>query len=181
MKNIFDKGHRRSIRIKGYDYSQEGYYFITICVQNRENLFGKILNNEMHLNEAGNMVKKWWLKLENKFPNFVLDEFIVMPNHFHGIVLINYKAGGQTHLSNDIDEGAHAGAPLRTMVQWFKTMTTNEYIQKVKLGKFSSFEKRIWQRNYYEHIIRNDISLKRIKYYIKNNPRNWILDELFKK
>ena len=86
MKNIFDKGHRRSIRMKGYDYSEMGYYFVTICVQNRENLLGEMRNNEVCLNEVGKMIEKWWWRLEERFSNVRVDEFVVMPNHFHGIL-----------------------------------------------------------------------------------------------
>jgi putative transposase len=81
--------HRRSIRLKGYDYSQAGLYFITICTQDKLHLFGEITNDEMILNDAGITIEKWWNKLKNKFPNIELDEFVVMPNHFHGIIQIN--------------------------------------------------------------------------------------------
>jgi REP element-mobilizing transposase RayT len=81
--------HRRSIRLNGYDYSQCGAYFITMCTQNRECLFGKIIDDKMHLSNAGKMMQKWWLELSNKFPHIELDEYIFMPNHFHSIVLIS--------------------------------------------------------------------------------------------
>lgn len=83
-----DIHHRRSIQLKNYDYSKEGAYFITICVQNRECLYGKIFDGKMELNDVGLMIKKWWCELKNKIPNIELDEYVIMPNHFHGIVYI---------------------------------------------------------------------------------------------
>lgn len=80
--------HRQSIRLRDYDYSQNGAYFVTICCQNKACLFGEIVNGEVRLNDAGKMVEKWWRELANKFPAIELDEFIIMPNHFHGIVVI---------------------------------------------------------------------------------------------
>ncbi len=88
MKYNPDIHHRRSIRLEGYDYSQTGLYFITLCTQNSLHLFGKITNKKMVLNDAGMMVEKWWNELKNKSPNIELDEFIIMPNHFHGILQI---------------------------------------------------------------------------------------------
>lgn len=81
--------HRRSIRLKGYDYSQNGAYFVTICVQNRKFLFGKIRNGEMILNDAGKMIEKYWREIPKKYPNVILDAFVIMPNHMHGILIID--------------------------------------------------------------------------------------------
>ena len=83
-----EKHHRRSIRLQGYDYNQPGAYFVTICIQDREDLLGQIRNGEMIYNDAGRMVTKWWLEIPHKFPLIEIDEFIVMPNHFHGIVIM---------------------------------------------------------------------------------------------
>jgi putative transposase len=198
MKYNPDIHHRRSIRLKGYDYSQNGAYFVTICTQNRECLFGEIMNGEMVLNDAGEIMKKWWLELENKFPNFGLDVFVVMPNHFHGIIVIDNEkneteiVGADLRVCPDVyEQGKHTGSPLHgssksqpplsTMIQWFKTMTTNEYIRGVKTKKFPPFEKRIWQRNYHEHIIRNEKSYETIQNYIINNPAKWQDDTFFVK
>jgi hypothetical protein len=114
--------HRRSVRLKGYDYSQEGAYFVTICAQNRECIFKTVENGEMILNEAGEMIKKWWLELQNKFINFGLNQFIIMPNHFHGIIVIQNKYNPvgadlcvcpkHAHDQGAHDQGAHIGAPL---------------------------------------------------------------------
>jgi hypothetical protein len=106
--------HRRSIRLPGYDYSQAGEYFITICVQNREHLFGKIIDGEMVLNDAGKMIEKWYLELSNKFTDIATDVYCVMPNHFHAIIVNTGKNemgkldNGNANVSNE-----HVGATLR--------------------------------------------------------------------
>ncbi len=227
-----DRHHRRSIRLKGYDYSQPGAYFVTICTQNRECLFGEIRDGEMFLNDAGMMIEKWWLELNKKYPTVETDEYVVMPNHFHGIVVITSRenengagdatddvgatlrgrpAGGrdpdrgQPHrvaptdrpdLDRDPDRGQprgdsdaalqpdsgqpHRVAPTRPtlgdIMDWFKTMTTNEYIRGVKQRGWQPFDRKLWQRNYYEHIVRNERELNAIREYIRNNPANWSLD-----
>ena len=220
--------HRRSIRLKGYDYSQSGAYFVTIVTQGRASLFGRIENGEMILNDAGRMIVKWWNELPNKFPQITLGAFIVMPNHFHGIIIINavpVVVGGDPRVSPDGadetvggnlrvppgladgqegetvggnprvppgladgQEGGHAGppqpppqqrsnAPLSQMIQWFKTMTTNEYIRGVKELGWPRFDGKLWQRDYYEHIIRNAGEANRIHLYIESNPSHWAEDE----
>jgi REP element-mobilizing transposase RayT len=202
--------HRKSIRLKGYDYSQKGLYFITICTQNREYMFGKIIetdlrvgsNKIMQLNNAGQMIKKWYYELENKYNDIKCHEMIIMPNHIHFIVenvgadlrVCPNNSGEHVnnsgehvnnsgeHVNNSGEHvnnsGEHVGSPLPTIVQWFKTMTTNEYIRGVKNNIYPPFDKRIWQRNYWEHIIRNQNEYMRISQYIINNPLNWDKDRL---
>jgi putative transposase len=121
--------HRKSPRLSSYDYSQEGAYFVTVCVQGRQALLGKIIQGEMRLNQAGYMVERWWHKLESNFPSLKTDFFVVMPNHFHGIALLAENTASPLPAC---PQGAHMGAPLQKIVQWFKTMTTNEYIHGVK-------------------------------------------------
>lgn len=196
------KHHRRSIRLKGYDYSQAGLYFITICTQNRACLFGKIENGEMKLNDAGRMVKKWYYELEKKYPDKRCHEMVVMPNHFHCIIE-NNPSDATTMDATTMD--VHVGTPLRgrpenderghpenqygignkkhgatigDAMDWFKTMTTNEYICGVKQFGWQPFDKKLWQRNYWEHIIRNEQSYLKISEYIINNPANWDNDTL---
>lgn len=203
--------HRRSIRLKGYDYSQAGLYFVTICCQNRDCLFGEIVDKKMKLNDAGRMIEKWYLELENKFHDINLAEFVVMPNHFHCIIIntgnvnpiIETKTtvvslgadlcvcpdndtdtSGKTILDEHVlDEccsrDEHVGSSLPSVIQWFKTMTTNEYIRGVKTLRWKPFDKKIWQRNYYEHIIRNEPSYQRIANYIQNNPQSWANDKFY--
>jgi putative transposase len=223
MSDRYPNFHQRqSIRLKGYDYSKAGLYFITICVQNRECLFGKICfvgaplcgcpndstikiepTQKMRLNNAGEMIIKWYNELKNKYPEIRCHEMVVMPNHFHCIVEI-------TDICENHPQGAHAGVPLRgrpnrqnhrhndyptnvtpygpdnkkydvtigNVVDWFKTMTTNEYIRGVKTLGWKRFDGKLWQRNYWEHIIRNEDSYQRIAAYILENPSKWNDDQL---
>jgi len=197
---------RRSIRLKGYDYSQAGLYFITICVQDRECLFGKIENGEMILNDAGIMVENEWLKIPDRFTNVHLHEYVVMPNHFHAIMEI---AVGATlvvaqHDENEIgqpqgvaptdiihemaDNENEIGQPqgiaptkpktVGDMVGAFQSIVTVEYIRGVKQLGWQPFNRKLWQRNYWEHIIRDEQSYQRISTYIINNPKNWDDDSL---
>jgi len=156
---------RKSPRLKGYDYSTEGAYFVTVCIQNRKGLLGNVSGGILQLNDSGKMVERWWQKLGSKFPLIEIDSFyVVMPNHFHGIVFLRAS------------EGAHMGAPLQKMVQWFKTMSTNEYIHGVKEYGWPTFKEKLWQRSFYDHVIRNEESLNRIREYIATNPLRWDLD-----
>jgi REP element-mobilizing transposase RayT len=156
-----DKHHRRSIRLKNYDYSQAGAYFVTVVVQGRDLLFGEIVGAEMHPNAAGQAVERWWEEIARKYPTLEKDEFVVMPNHFHGIIRI---AGG-------------GGAPtLGQVMDWLKTMTTNEYIRGAKGKGWPRFQGRLWQRNYHEHVIRDEDELNRIREYIVYNLRQWAFD-----
>jgi REP element-mobilizing transposase RayT len=218
-----DLHHRRSIRLKGYDYSQSGLYFITVCVQNRQCLFGEIADREMHLNATGEIVKEQWLHLSTKYPNIDLHAFVIMPNHFHGIVQIvtpfvvptvetdvahpsdndvptvgagfarpdectrpdndtmvngvDDKGAGVDNNGADDNNGAgvddnRAGRPrpyvptLGNVIAYFKYQTTKQIDLPVKL----------WQRNYYEHIIRSPQDYARIDEYIAKNPENWTDD-----
>ncbi len=180
------KHNRRSIRLRGYDYSLPGKYFVTICVQQRRCLFGEIINGEMNLNDAGRMVEKWWQELARKFPLVDLDEHITMPNHFHGIIEIVdrrkrekdlfYEGKTKDHIEQVMAELPEKSAPLPQIVQWFKTMTTNEYIRGVKQLDWPRFEGKLWQRNYYEHIIFSFRSLQNIRQYIRANPVMWWFD-----
>lgn len=181
------KHHRKSIRLKGYDYSKAGAYFITICTQNRECILGKIIDQSLVLNDAGMMVKKWWMELNKKYPEIMTDEFVIMPNHFHGIIqLMNPTDSTRSHPNNHIvgadlrvcpnEQGGHTGPPLHGVIQWFKTMTTNEYIRNVKESGWKPFPGKLWQRNFYEHIIGNDRRLNTIRKYIKNNQFHWEFD-----
>ena len=183
--------HRKSIRLKDYDYTSDGAYFMTVCTQHMEYMFGNIINGKMVLNPAGEMIRKWLFKLENKFKNILLDEYIIMPNHIHLIIFImNVVVGvdlcvnperGVKQNSSCIQD-RHIGLPLRRngvsqIIQWLKTMTTNEYIRNVKQNNWKPFDQKIWQRNYYDRIIRNEKELDKIKKYIFENPLKWELDK----
>ena len=306
--------HRRSIRLKGYDYRSAGAYFVTICAQNHKCLFGTIINGVMQLNEAGEMICRWYNELSHKFPDIECDEFQCMPNHIHFIVVNTghphtnpvradlrvcpnacaaanvppnigtdandhpnvcadphvqpttipdpstritppnphntqnsfihndfqniktenktdgfsvcpgndknkqetenatercagggvdgrdvgvWRGVGQTQRSaptaapagttagttagytdgNNAIFGEHVGSPLSQVIQWFKTMTTNEYIRGVKQFGWARFDKRLLQRDYWEHIVRNEPELNRIRHYIANNPAKWESDK----
>lgn len=137
----------------------------------------------MCLNEAGRMVLKWYLKTSEKFPDIECMEFIIMPNHIHCIWRnVGADPCVRPNASNNTPcgiLGEHMGSPLHQVVQWFKTMTTNEYIRNVKHHHWPAFNKRLWQRNYYEHIIRNQRSYEEISDYIVTNPIRWEKDQLF--
>jgi putative transposase len=171
-----DIHHRHSTRLKGYDYSQAGAYFVTLCMQNHECLFGSISDGKMILNDAGKMVEKWYHELTNKFSDIQCNEYMVMPNHFHCIIII---VGADLCVRPDsLDKKSeHKGSPLQRIVQWFKTMTTNEYLRNIKQNGWEPFICKLWQRNYYEHIIRDEDSLHEISKYIINNPMNWETDK----
>jgi len=164
------------MRLRGYDYAQAGAYFVTIVTRDRVCLFGEMVNGEMRLNDGGRMIEQWWFELNRKFSTVETDEFVVMPNHFHGIVVIAGVTVGADPRVGPNSEGAHAGAPLPTIIQWFKTMTTNEYMRGVKTRSWTPFAGRLWQRNYYEHIVRCENELTRIREYIANNPLQWEMD-----
>jgi REP element-mobilizing transposase RayT len=167
--------HRRSIRLRGYDYSQAGAYFVTVCVQGREPLFGDVVDGEMRLNDAGQMVAQCWQELPAHFPHLELDEFVVMPNHMHGIIIVGapFMApyGSCAMNLGAINPGAINRAPtgLGEIVRSFKAVAT----RRIRQAGVSAFA---WQRNYYEHIIRDEESLNRIREYIANNPLQWAFD-----
>lgn len=159
--------HRRSIRLKGYDYSQAGLYFITICTQHRQCLFGRVAKGEMGMNDAGEMVTQQWHDLTNRFNQIELHEFIVMPNHCHGIIEMT---GGVPLV------GTLTGMTVGNIVGAFKSLTTNAYIKGVNQRGWEVFNGKLWQRNYYERIIRNQEAYLRISRYIQTNPLRWQKD-----
>lgn len=168
MNQYHSQYHRRSIRLQGYDYSQTGFYFITLCTRDRQCWFGEIKNGKMHLNSIGYIVAEEWLKSAEIRSEIELDEWIVMPNHFHGIVII------KTEIKNGLGEPFenHAGArkprSLSTLISGFKAGVTKRINEIRQVSGVS-----IWQRNYYEHIIRDELSLYNIRKYILENPLSW--------
>lgn len=172
---LFKNKYRiESIRLKEYDYSWSGYYFITICTKNRENLFGKIINNKMMLSAFGQLVKRHWQQISKIQNNISLDAFIVMPNHFHGIIIIKHTTVVETIHVEAIHE-----LPLRGRAKR-RQMTLSKIIGKFKMNTAKQINKfrnmpglPVWQCNYYERIVRDETELFRIREYIKNNPINW--------
>ena len=220
--------HRRSIRLRGYDYSQVGAYFVTVCTQDRTCLFGEVAGDQARLNEVGRFVQAEWDRLTDRFPTIELDTFVVMPNHVHGIVIISFAdarsdsgvgaglvpappvstgisgvtepgattrvaptrpgddcvagdGGRKPNTGATVDLGVGTGlvpAPiLGDIVGAFKSLTTDLYIRGVRQSGWPGFRRRLWQRNYYEHIIRSDESLNWTRQYILDNPANWDTDE----
>jgi putative transposase len=275
-----ERHRRRSMRLKGYDYSQAGAYFVTICTQGRACLFGEVVDGEMRLNDAGRMVVAEWERLPALFPNVVLDAFVVMPNHIHGIVILTNPTNdapdgatlmgataigattrvAPTMVGNDAASDGATGATTRVapttvgddtdpvgaglvpapstpdpstpatpapdpstpatpapapstpatpapappvpatpapappvpapptpapsvpaptlgdVIGAFKSRVTVEYARGVRTFGWTPFDRRLWQRNYYEHIIRNEEALNRIRRYIVENPIRWAFD-----
>lgn len=194
MKSKFDpqKHHRRSIRLKNYDYSWAGAYYVTIVTWHREILFGEVVNGEMILNQAGKIVQAEWLEFAKRLKYVELDAFIVMPNHFHGILHI-LETAGATHqfftktlarkaLLQNIAEDSLHGSPLPSrgakpaslgaLIGQFKSRATKQLWKTPELRSTP-----IWQRNYYEHIIRDEQDLKNKTDYIEANPLLWDEDD----
>ncbi|GIW92825.1 MAG: hypothetical protein KatS3mg110_0866 [Pirellulaceae bacterium] len=196
-----EKHHRRSIRLPGYDYAQPAAYFVTICTKDRLCLFGEVVAGEMRLNDAGCIAHQCWTDIPDHFPHVQLDAFIIMPNHVHGILVIAHHAApnvvgarhalvmdgvrpvGARHAvplppprtASHNPTGEQFGKPVHgsipTIVRSFKSATTRHI--NILRGMPST---PVWQRNYYEHIIRNEASLQRIRQYIATNPIRWHLD-----
>ena len=160
---------------------------MTMCVQDRACLFGRIKGNVFEPYEAGAMVEKWYNEINMKYAGVEPCEYTIMPNHLHAIivttddsidrVVADLRVCPYNNLPTDL--GGHAGPPLQMIIQWFKTMTTNEYIRGVKKHGWTPFRNRLWQRNYYERIIRDDAEHRRIAEYITNNPMKWKDDKLW--
>ena len=182
MKYDPDKHHRKSIRLKGYDYSQSGAYFVTICTYNKEYLFGNIVDEKMNLSETGAIVSKCWNNIPDHFPDALLDYFVVMPNHIHGI--INIVGAKHSHLvsTNEASPSSVNASSLQpygtnpnslgAIIQNFKSVTARKVNRM--LGRQNV---PLWQRHYYEHVIRNEDDLNEIREYIVNNPLKWALDK----
>lgn len=185
-----EKHHRRSIRLKGYDYTAAGAYFITICTHQRECLLGEIVDGEMQLSLLGEIVRSNWMRLPYHHSHFQLDVFVVMPNHFHGIVWLSSTDGrGEAfalEITAEADDINANASPLHghrfngtrsgligAIVQNFKSVSTRRINQIRKTAGIP-----IWQRNYYEHIVRDDRVLQYIRQYIQNNPLSWQEDQL---
>lgn len=155
--------HRRTIRLQEYDYSSDGLYFVTICTYQHKTTLGKINNGQIELNQNGKIVEQAWNKLNIKYPNTLYHEYCIMPNHFHGIIQIkNDFEGGQTPPLQQ--------TKLGKIIAFFKHQTTK------RINQGTPF----WQRNYYEHIIRNQEAYEEISAYIIENPTKWIDDKLYK-
>ncbi|HEX4953797.1 MAG TPA: transposase [Thermoanaerobaculia bacterium] len=180
-----DRHRRRSLRLKSYDYSQAGGYYVTVVAQDRESLFGEVTSQTMRLNDAGRMVDSVWRDLALFYPGVRLDAFVVMPNHIHGVLfLVGATPRGCPPGGGRRGEEGQARGPAPTaslslpdVVHRFKTLTTRRYIEGVKQQGWMTFRARLWQRNYHEHVIRDEESLALIREYIANNPAGWAEDQ----
>lgn len=190
MKYNREIHHRRSQRLKGFDYASPGFYFVTLLTHSRDCLFGEIIRDNIRLTDSGQMIKIEWEHLSHRFKNIVLDQYVIMPNHIHGIIGIIGDSPFQT--INDYSKNPERfinktgfvqntfGTPVNSisrMIQGFKSITTNKYIKSVRTHRWPDFEKHLWQRNFFDRIIRDREELKKIRAYIVNNPSNWESDE----
>jgi REP element-mobilizing transposase RayT len=179
--------HRRSIRLKGWDYAGAGAYFVTICTHQRQALFGEIVEGEIRLNEFGRIAADEWQRSAVIRAEITLDEWVVMPNHLHGLVIVQPAVGAQRAAplpvppDDDVpvhDDGAApvpapnvAPGSLGAVVRAFKSAVTKR-LNEIRQTPAAP----VWQRNYYEHIVRHDGELNAIRVYIRNNPFKWALD-----
>ena len=193
-----DVHRRRSIRLRDFDYRTDGAYFVTICTQHRVPLFGMVQDDKMQLNGAGLMLVSQWQTLPQRFQGIRLDAFVVMPNHIHGIVVLTDGGARPSARATTRDGGARPSARATTrdggtrpsarattrvaptslgaVIGAYKSLTTVEFIRGVKTFRWPPFDGKLWQRNYYEHIIRNDNTLHDIRQYIIHNPAKWAED-----
>jgi len=187
--------HRRSIRLRDYDYRDAGAYFVTICSFQRECLFGEVVDGEVRLNDAGGMVSDLWEVLPERFQTVRTEEHVVMPNHFHGIIMIldgrgepcvrpSFRKDDNRGKGDQEQKGDHKDRPYGTednslarVIQAFKSLTTHAYIEGVNFQEWPPFPGRLWQRNYYDRVIRSEKELANIRQYIVDNPAKWDLDE----
>ncbi|MBP9598898.1 MAG: hypothetical protein KBE30_07145, partial [Desulfobacter sp.] len=172
--------------MKNYDYSQPGYYFITICTQDRIHRFGKIIDEKMRFNDAGEIVADEWEKTPIMRKNIQLDEWIIMPNHFHAIITVGARCTRPPNNTRPLTEngrtvnGRMQSAPtdsrvvLGDIVRGFKSAVTKRVRQLPNMN-----DTGLWQRNYGEHIIRNENELNHIRNYIRHNPQKWETDQLY--
>lgn len=176
-----DIHHRRSIRLKGYDYASPGTYFITICTFDRKCIFGEITDEEMKMNAIGQLVMAEWMKTPSIRPNILLGEFVIMPNHLHGLVRVSgdHRKPEKQYARDGMNGGRNGGMPrspsgtIGALVRGFKSAATRRF-NELRGTKGSP----LWQRNYWENIVRTEESLNQIRNYIRFNPARWESDRL---
>ncbi len=188
MKHKVEKQQRRSIRLKGYDYARAGAYFVTIVVRDRACLLGEVVDGEMRPNQFGCIVKATWNELPHHYPGVGCDAFVVMPNHIHGVIgLVDDDGGGANDVGAGLKPARGVVAGPNSVRAGLKPAPTRPGLPEI-IRAFKTFSARrvnelretlgvpIWQRNYYEHIIRDEESLNRIRHYIADNPTRWEFD-----
>ena len=170
------QSRRRATRLHGYDYAQTAGYFVTICAQHQGYLFGKIIDGQMQLNELGKIVVECWSRIPQHFSSAELDVYVVMPNHIHGGILLGTRGAKWHRLparSLPNRRGEASSSTLGQVVAYFKFQST-KYINQHRDMPGT----RVWQRNYYDHVIRDERDLQRIRRYVTDNPMQWELDQL---
>ena len=172
--------HRRSIRLRGYDYSRSGAYAVTTCTRHKEPVLGEIVEGEMVLNDVGRMVQDTWEQMPRHYPGCGLDAFVVMPNHTYGIIVITAIPVGAGPCARPATRARAAtrAVPmsLPDLVHRFKSLTTARYRQGVATRGWRALDGKLWQRNYYEDIVRHDEELQKIREYIATNSIRWETD-----
>jgi putative transposase len=196
MRENPDRKQRRSIRLKGYDYTSSGAYFVTICTRGREMVFGEVVGDVVRLSKWGEIIQSWWHNIPSHFDNVECDEFVIMPNHVHGIILITdstvgvgspdpgarqpgwgqhravqHRAGPFGRPYDDMGNADPRRPTLGQIVAYFKYQST-KHINQIDTNS----GRKIWQRNYYERVIRDEDDLNRAREYILDNPGKWAED-----
>lgn len=162
-----ERRRRNSLRLQSYDYAWPGAYFVTICVADRMPRFGEVVGARVELNAAGYMVDEQWRRLSDRFLHVKIDAHVVMPNHLHAVLEINTSdASGRESLSD--------------IVGAFKSLTSRIYVAGVRDAGWPAFDGRLWQRGFYDHVVRDDRDLERIREYIANNPARWHEDREYR-
>ena len=165
-----------------FDYTQASAYFVTIVAQRRASFFGTVSGEEMRLNEAGRIAYRTWESLPLRFSAIDIDLFVIMPNHLHGIVVIRQEpvgaplVGARRSVPGGSRVTTRVAPTLGDVIGAYKSLTTVEYIRGARSMNWPRFHKRLWQRNYFEHVVRDSESLERIRQYILDNPAQWSLD-----
>jgi REP element-mobilizing transposase RayT len=158
---------RKRLRLQGFDYRTPGAYFITLCTEHRAHLFGTVEAGQMRPNAAGEMVLSIWSSIPEKFVDVQLDEFVVMPNHIHFLIWMAWT------LTTPPSPPEHS---LIEVMRWFKSLSTAKYRQGVADAGWPAFPGKLWQRSYYDHIVRDQAALDAIRRYIAANPARWTMD-----
>lgn len=172
MKFDPNRHRRKSLRLRHYDYRQNGLYFITLCCKNRECLFGEIYSNKVVLNRLGKIAVQFWQEIPKYYPQVKLHQFVIMPNHIHGIIEI-YSVEHWGECNSPLHKGFNGTSQtVGAIIRGFKSAVTSWARKNTKHWD-------IWQRNYYEHIIRNEKSYHEISEYVENNPILWIQDRFY--
>jgi putative transposase len=175
MRVKSEKPNRSSLRLPFYDYTQPGAFFITVCTHCREPILGKTVDGNGCLNAYGQIVQEEWQRTAQIRPNLMIDAFIVMPNHIHGIIIIHHQSRGTMHRAPtpQLERFGHPTSnSIPTIIRGFKSAVTQR-VNQLRGTPYSP----VWQRNYYEHVIRNEADLEEICEYIANNPLKWLEDE----